>query len=260
MVLPLVDQVLRTVGHPDHGDGDEEGGDGGDDGKDAPGTESVRELDFLDPLRGNDDPGERCDGDVADHPEGGEGAHHRPAPRLGLELDKVGPNERDAPADPESAKKTPHDEGVLGAGEGGGEAAGKVDDHGDDEGLAAAEHVTEAAPDVAADEHAQEHDGADDALVGGGEAELAAGGGEEEGDAEDLDGVGGVGPAADEEVQVVEAAEAGALDGVLVVAVEAAAAAGRVTLVLALLRGGRQELAGRPERRSRGGPVSARTF
>ena len=85
------------------------------------------------------------------------------------------PDERDAAADAEPAQEPPDDEGVLGACEGWGEAAGKVDDHGDDEGLAAAVHVPEAAPDVAPDEHAQEHDGADDALVGRREAELAAG-------------------------------------------------------------------------------------
>ena len=44
------------------------------------------------------------------------------------------------------------------------------------------------------------------------------GGGKEEGYAEDLDGVGGVGPAAHDEVEVVEAPEAGGLYGVLVVA------------------------------------------
>ena len=254
VVLSLVNQELWAVGHPDHGDGDEQGGDRRNDRKDSPRAEAVRDLDLLHLLRGDDDPGERGNGDIADHPKGGERAHHRPSPRLGLELDEVRPDERYAAADAEPAEEPPDDEGVLGAGEGGGEAAGKVDDHGDDEGLAAAVHVAEAAPDVAADEHAEEHDGADDALVGGGEAELAAGGGEEEGDAEDLDGVRGVGPPADEEVEVVEAAEAGVLDGVLVVAVAAG-----VAVLLVVLGGRSEELAGRPEGRS-GGSVSAGLF
>ena len=91
MVLPLVDQELWAVGHPEHGDGDEEGGDGRDDGEDSPRTETVRVSDFLNFLGGDYDPGERGNRDVADHPEGGEGAHHRPPPRLGLELDEVSP-------------------------------------------------------------------------------------------------------------------------------------------------------------------------
>ena len=50
------------------------------------------------------------------------------------------------------------------------------------------------------------------------------GGGEEKRYAEDLDGVGGVGPAADEQVEVVEPPEPGALDRILVVAVESGVA------------------------------------
>ena len=91
MVLPLVDQELWAVGHPEHGDGDEEGGDGRDDGEDSPRTEAVRILDLFDFLRRDDDPREGGHRDVADHPEGGECAHHRPPLRLGLELHEVGP-------------------------------------------------------------------------------------------------------------------------------------------------------------------------
>ena len=51
-----------------------------------------------------------------------------------------------------------------------------------------------------------EENGAEPSLVGRGQSEVTLRRGQEEGDAEDLDGVGGVGPAADEQEEPVELA------------------------------------------------------
>ena len=165
----------------------------------------------------DDEPGRGGHREVPDHPEAGEDTEGGASPGAGLELCVVGPDHGDTAAHPDTTEEPQQHEQIEVLAQGGEEAGHRVDHHGVDQDRLPPESVAQRAPDVASDHHPHKEDGGEPTLPSRGELQVALGRGEEEGDAEDLHGVRGVGPAADEHEKVVEPAIAGPGQGSVVI-------------------------------------------